>query len=32
MKYWKNCYYQKKKDFEDFRCDFDNKRDINEDL
>ena len=25
IKYWKECYYQKKKDFEDLRCDFDNK-------
>ena len=32
LEYWKDRYYQKKKDFEDLRCDFDNERDINEDL
>ena len=29
-KYRKDCYYQKKKHFEDLRCDFDNERNINE--
>ena len=32
IKYWKDCYYQKKKVFEELRCDFDNERDITEDL
>ena len=32
IEYWKDHYYQKKKNFEDLRCDFDNERDINEDL
>ena len=29
IQYWKDRYYQKKKDFEDLRCDFDNEREIN---
>ena len=30
IKYWKDCYYQKKKVFEELRCDFDNERNITE--